>query len=42
MDDMAWWDVEKQEYVVNSGRYKIQIGKSSAEILEKDIIKYEN
>lgn len=42
MDDMAWWNVEKQEYVVNSGRYKIQIGKSSAEIVEKDIIKYKN
>ena len=42
MDDMAWWDVEKQEYVVNPGRYEIQIGKSSAEIVEKDIIKYEN
>lgn len=38
MDDMAWWSVEKQDYVVNPGRYEIQIGKSSAEIIEKKII----
>jgi beta-glucosidase len=38
MDDMQWWDVNKRKYVVNPGRYKIQIGKSSAEIIETQII----
>ena len=38
IDDMAWWDVNKQKYVVNPGRYEIQIGKSSTDIVEKQII----
>ncbi|WP_152541678.1 glycoside hydrolase family 3 N-terminal domain-containing protein [Saccharicrinis fermentans] len=38
MDDMAWWSVEKQKYVVNPGRYEVQIGKSSAQIMDKKII----
>ena len=38
IEDMSWWDVEKQAYVVNPGRYEVQIGKSSAEIIEKRII----
>ncbi|WP_158843863.1 glycoside hydrolase family 3 protein [Algibacter sp. L1A34] len=38
MDDMTWWDVKKQKYVMNPGRYEIQIGKSSAEIVAKQII----
>jgi len=37
-DDMKWWDVEKQKFVVNPGRYKIQVGKSSAEIVQEKII----
>ena len=38
IEDMSWWDVEKQAYVLNPGRYEVQIGKSSAEIIEKRII----
>ncbi|WP_165730767.1 glycoside hydrolase family 3 protein [Polaribacter sp. 20A6] len=38
MDDMKWWNVKKQKYVLNSGRYEIQIGKSSDEIVAKQII----
>ncbi|MGJ8744473.1 glycoside hydrolase family 3 N-terminal domain-containing protein [Polaribacter sp.] len=32
IDDMAWWNVKQQKYVVNSGNYKIQIGASSEDI----------
>ncbi len=39
MDEMAWWSVEKQDYVVNPGRYEIQVGKTSSEIVEKELIK---
>ena len=39
IDDMAWWDVKKQEYVVNSGNYKIQIGASSEDIRLTSTIK---
>ncbi|QDO94283.1 beta-glucosidase [Formosa sediminum] len=38
INDMQWWGVSKQKYVVNPGRYEIQIGKSSAEIVQKQII----
>ncbi len=38
IDDMAWWSVEKQDYIVNSGRYEVQIGKSASEIVAKKII----
>ena len=38
MDDMAWWSVQKQKYLVNPGRYEIQIGKSSDDIIQKQII----
>ncbi|MDF7809456.1 glycoside hydrolase family 3 N-terminal domain-containing protein [Pontiellaceae bacterium B12219] len=38
-DDLAWWDEKKQQYVVNPGLYKIQIGKSSDDICAEQMIK---
>jgi beta-glucosidase len=38
-DDLAWWDETQQKYVVDLSGYKIQIGKSSSEICEKQMIK---
>ncbi|MRT93779.1 glycoside hydrolase family 3 protein [Ancylomarina sp. 16SWW S1-10-2] len=38
IDNMAWWSKQDQKYVVNPGRYKIQIGKSSSDIVVKQII----
>jgi len=39
--DMAWWNVEEQAYVVNPGRYEVQIGKSSSDIVLKRTISVE-
>jgi beta-glucosidase len=38
-DDLAWWDETQQKYVVDLSGYKIQIGKSSSEICEEQMIK---
>lgn len=32
LTDMAWWDSSKQAYVVNPGRYEVQLGQSSSAI----------
>ncbi|MDF7805981.1 glycoside hydrolase family 3 N-terminal domain-containing protein [Pontiellaceae bacterium B12219] len=39
-DDMAWWDESKQEFVVDQGRYAIQIGRSSADIICEKVIQF--
>jgi beta-glucosidase len=32
LSDLAWWDEVKQAYVINPGRYAVQLGQSSATI----------
>lgn len=38
-EDLAWWDENKQQYVVDPGWYKIQVGKSAGEICAEQMIK---
>lgn len=37
-DDLAWWNEKRQTYVVDRGSYKIQLGKSSSDLCEEQVI----
>jgi beta-glucosidase len=38
---LAWWDAKKQEYVVDHGKYRIQAGRASNDIVCEKIIQIE-
>lgn len=38
VQSLEWWSTDKQKFTVNSGRYKIQAGRSSADVCAEQII----